>query len=352
MEFKSRGVQKSVPNMPNPPPPPPKQVYKDSLIVSTGSTLLDLAIYGGRAHGGGVPGGIIIEVFSEYGLGKTAIASSICGNSTKNGGDTQFRDPEGRLDREYAELYGVSLSGEQYSRVQMVNELFDDFMAWDPPNKNVVNAYVVDSIAALSTTMEMGEKGDKMGMRKAKEISTGLRKASIIIAEGHKIIVFTNQLREGDKGKFTPGGRGVPYWASVRLEVKPINTWVKGITNKETFINETVKVGGRDIEKIIGINTIVTVVKNSRDDPWRQAPVSILFKYGIDDIKCNLQYLKSMRGLSSFDCSNGKTYVALNDAIHYVEKNSLEEDLKEQVIDLWNEIEEAFQSKHPRKKKI
>jgi RecA/RadA recombinase len=195
-------------------PDPPQD-----LIVSTGSTLLNLAIFGGRLRGGGIPGGIIVEVFGEAQLGKTAVLAEICGCAQSAGGQVKFADPEARLDREYAEIYGVNLPEDNYWRPDLVSEVFDDIKEWDPPNKNVVSVYGCDSLAALSSKLEM-EKGDKMGMKIAKDMSAGLRKTGRIIAQdGYKCIVCTNQLRHGDSGSYTPGGKGVPFWATVRIHL-------------------------------------------------------------------------------------------------------------------------------------
>ena len=331
----------------------PKTTYKSPMIASTGSTQLDLAIYGGRIRGGGIPGGIVIEIFGPTGIGKTAIAAEICGSVQANGGEAFFQDPETRLDKEYSEIYGVNLPEGMYRRTHLVPEIFDHFrLEWDPP-KDKLNAYVIDSLAALTTKLEMGPKGDKMGMRRAKELSEGLRKSSIVLAEGNRLMVCTNQLREGESGKFTPGGKGVGYWSSVRIEIKYINQYTKGIVNKSPNVIETIKVGdkNREVEKIMGIRVLATVIKNSKDDPYRFAPISIIFGYGIDNIRDNLQYLKDILGESTFVCPDGLSFQSLKDAIGHVEKNNLEEELRERVIDLWEDVEAAFKDATQRKKK-
>ena len=270
---------------------PAPSIVEDK-IVSTGSTLIDLSIFGGRKRGGGLPGGMIVEIFSESGLGKTALISEICGCSQSLGGEVQFRDPEGRLDKNYAEIYGVSLQGNNYSRPHYVHEVFNELRAWDPPNKNVVNIFATDSLAALTTELEMGEKGDKMGMRRAKEFSEGLRKTGRVLADGgYRSLVCSNQLRTGDSGTFTPGGKGIPYWSSIRIQILTARQLNK---NKENFILQTVKVGSKnkEVQEVKGINCVAKIVKNSKDDPYREAPFSIVFGYGLDDIRSNLQWYK------------------------------------------------------------
>jgi len=333
--------------------PPQPFCFKDTdVVLSTGSTLLNLAAFGDRTRGGGLPGGIMVEIYSQSGLGKTALASEICGCAQRDGGDIRFVDPEGRLDRAYAQIYGVSIPKDKYARLHLVSDIIEDFMAWDPPNKNAINVYVTDSLAALSTNLEM-DKEDKMGMRRAKELSTLFRKGSIQIAEGHKLMICTNQLREGDKGTFTPGGKAVGYWASIRIELTRITQYTKGIVNKDHEIMESITVGSknRSVEQVIGIRSMAKITKNSCDSPFRTAPVALVFNYGIDDIRENLQYVKDMTGNTSFLCPDGKSYVSLKDAIRYVEQNQLEEELQEEVIDIWEGISKAFKEKTPREPK-
>lgn len=331
--------------------PKPQKTFTPLMTVSTGSTLLDLAIYGDRIRGGGCPGGTVLEIYSEYGLGKTAIASEMCGNAQAKGGDIRFRDPEGRLDQEYAELYGMHLPEDKYKKTHYALEIFDDFRAWNPP-KDKVNVFVCDSLAALTTELEM-TKGDKMGMKRAKEIGEGIRKSSVLLSEGNRIMVLTNQLRTGEKGKFTPGGAAPGFWSSIIVELRRISQYTKGIINKSPTITKTLKVGDkkREIEKTIGIRTMAFVVKNSKDDPFRQAPISIVFKYGIDDVRENLQYIKDIMGNTTFECPDGKSSVSLEDAIVHVEENNLESDLRESVINIWEEVEELFRDVSKRKNK-
>ena len=160
-----------------------KRILLDK-VISTGSSLLDLAISGGRIRGGGIPGGIIIEVFGPSGSGKTAILAELCASAQAKGGDICFLDPEARLDREYCLIYGLSLPDENYYRPDTVTEMFDLIWKWEPPSSGTINVIAADSLAALSTEMEM-EDEDKMGMRRAKEFSEGLRKTCRLIANNN-----------------------------------------------------------------------------------------------------------------------------------------------------------------------
>lgn len=328
-----------------------KTVYREPLLVSTGSTLLDKAIYGGRHPEGGVPCGLMIEIFGPEGIGKTGLACELCGSAQARGGSVRFNDPEARLDREYAEIYGMNLqtdAGEGYLQTGLVDEIFNDVRSWDPANTNVPNVYACDSLAALSTKLEMeNPDGDKMGMRRAKEFSEGLRKTCRHIKQGgHKLLVCTNQIRQGDSGNTTPGGNAIRYYSSVRVAIK----YVFG-GGRSRYLTKEITLHGKKQEKVVGINCVAEVVKNSQDDPYRKAPLCFIFGYGIDDIRANLQWQKEVTKDTVYQCGDGKTYQAMDAAIQYVEENGLELKLKENVIALWDEIEEAFDEKLQRKPK-
>jgi recombination protein RecA len=306
-------------------------------VISTGSTLLDLAISGGRRRGGGIPAGIIVEIFGPEATGKTALAAEISSHIQAKGGKTKFADPEARLDKEYCEIYGLHLNEkEDYFRPDMVTELFDAIWEWET-NPETINGFIADSIAALSTKMEM-EDEDKMGMRRAKEFSEGLRKTCRKISSNDKLIVLTNQIRDtmntmGDKEQST-GGHAVKFYSSLRL--KTTFEFPQKYIKRQTNIAEKTKA-----EKIIGINTTVKIVKSTVDDPYREAPVRIVFGYGIDDIRANLEYLKKMTGNTKFPAVD-KEWQSLEGAIKYIEEKDYSDQLKEQAIDLWEEIEQKL----------
>ncbi len=307
-------------------------------IISTGSTLLDLAISGGRTKGGGLPGGILVEIFGESGSGKTGILVDICASAQEVGGKVRFLDPEARLDKEYAEVYGMHLEKDDYHRPDTVTEMFGHIADWktDP---NVINVIGADSLAALSTELELS-KGDKMGMRRAKEFSEGLRKLCRVIADENKLIICSNQVRQGDFGAVTPGGKGIPFYASVRIKIRQTNK----IEKKKTL-------HGKAVTKIVGIDSECEIVKNSLDDPFRKAPIRILFGHGIDDIGANLQWLKTTLGLSKYKAIDAD-YVSLDQAAAYIEKNEYEDKLRQEVINLFMEIEESFKIKRKKKKRF
>ncbi len=315
-------------------------IDKDTLLISTGSTLLDLAIAGGRVRGGGIPGGIMAEIFGPSASGKTALCTEIAGAAQDKGGDVFFVDPEARIDKEYSRIYGFEMTKDNYARPDTVTETFELIENWKPENNKVINVFAADSIAALSTNMEMGE-GDKRGQRKAKELSEGCRKTARLIAHNNKLILFTNQERDGEFGKTTPGGHAIPYHCSLRLRVIR-----KGRIEKKKKINS-----GVEVKKTIGIHSEVLVKKSTVDDEYRTAPLYIIFGVGIDDVRANLQYVKDMEKLTKYWCVDD-SFSTLDKAISYIEENDLEPKLREKVIDIWEEIEAKFHTSRKNKKRF
>ncbi len=310
-----------------------------NLVVSTGSTLLDLAISGGRIRGGGLPGGIMVEIHGPSGSGKTALAVDIAASVQFKGGEADILDPEARLDKEYARIYGLELAKKNYSQPKIVNEVFKTIYKWNPENKKVINVKIIDSIAALVSELEMTDEGDKRGQKKAKDLHAGCRKASVEIADGHKLIVFTNHEMDGEYGKVTPGGKAVPYYSSVRIRVQ----------QKEKLMPEKQISSGKKVKMVTGVLSLCTIVKNSVDNGYRDAPLYITYGQGIDDVRANLQWYKQMMNSTKYIAVD-KEYQRLDFAIRYIEENNLEGDLREMVIDLWEEIQAKF--KITRKKKV
>ena len=319
--------------------------WKDTL--STGSTLLDLAISSGRKRGGGVPGGILMEVYGRSGSGKTSLLSELCGAAQARGGDIMYLDPEARLDDEYAKTYGVSIPEKAYHQPDTVSEMFAHFNNWKPDGKKgAINVVAADSLAALSTELEL-EKGDKMGMRRAKEFSQELRKYARKINKNKWILACSNQVRQGDYGDVTPGGRAVEFYSSLRISVNQVKKLFK--EKKHKWVDgDGVKHEGKIIKRAFGIESHCVVTKSSIDKPYRDVPIYIIFDYGIDNIRGNLQWLKDTLGLSKYRAVD-KEYQRMDLAIDYIEENDLEGALDDMVIDLWNEVEATFT--HRRKPK-
>ncbi len=315
-------------------------------VISTGSTLLDLAISGGVIRGGGIRGGIFVEAFGPNGSGKTVLLSEVAGAIQRQGGDVMFHDPEARLNKQFASIFDMDFDSVTYTQPNTVTELFTQVRAWEPTTPKKINGVMADSLAALSTNLEMAkEEGDKMGMRRAKEFSEELRKTCRILTQKNWLMVCSNQVRtKADAGKFeekftTPGGQAVPFYASLRLQFRPSGK-----------IKRVEKIAGKEVTRIVGTETTVIVYKSSLDKPFRSAPLYILFDYGIDDVRANLEFLKKYTKATTFICNGEKLAVSLEVSIKMIEEQGLEKDLKENVIDLWEEIELKFKTE--RKKKV
>ncbi|MDM7919242.1 MAG: hypothetical protein QUS12_08770 [Methanosarcina sp.] len=316
-------------------------------VISTGSTLLDLAISGGRIRGGGVPGGILVEIFGPSGSGKTVLLSEMGGSVQRQGGDLMFHDPEARLDKTFAKMFGMEIKEENYKQPNRVPEVFKAVRAWEPEgDKNVIHGVFADSLAALSTTQEMdNDEGDKMGMRRAKEFSEELRKTCRILKQNNYLMVCSNQVRINiDAGPYgqkytTPGGESIGFYSSLRLR-----------TLKPEKIKRKIKIKGKEEMRVIGVETQVEVFKSSIWKPYHIAPVTILFDYGVDDIRDCLQYLKDYYQTRVYTIGNQTLSNSMEEAIQMVEQDNLEEALREEVINVWEEIESKFRSERKPKR--
>ncbi len=315
-------------------------------IISTGSTLLNLAISGGRVHGGGLPGGILVEIFGPSSSGKTVMLSEIAGNVQRQGGEIKFKDPEARLNKLFAKLFGLELLDDDYEQPDTVPEIFKPIRTWKPKSLDVVNGIFADSLAALSTGMEMEkEEGDKMGMRRAKEFSEELRKTCRILVKNNFLMVCSNQVRINiDAGPYsqkytTPGGEAIGFYSSLRLRT---------CINKKIKLEKTI--AGKEVTRIIGVRTEVEVHKSSIWKPFHTAPLTILFDYGIDDIRENLQFIKDNTKNTIYTIGGKGLSKSMDDAIREIEEDKLEEELKQEVITLWEEVENKFtQSRKPKR---
>lgn len=313
-------------------------------VISTGSTLLDLAISGGRKRGGGLPGGILVEIFGPSGSGKTVLLSEIAGSVQRQSGEIIFHDPEARLDTPFARLLGLKITKDNYFRPNTVPEIFDPIKTWKV-SKEVINGVFADSLAALSTDQEMGEAGDPYGMRRSKEFSEGLRKTCRIIKDENYLMVCSNQIRDVigatqyQAKTATPGGKAWTFYPSVRLTTNVI---------KKHKVDK--KFGGKEISKIIGVRTEVHVYKNSVWEPYHTAPVTIIFDYGVDDIRENLQFIKDYSKHSVYTLGGEGLDKSLNESIKIIEDDQLENQLREEVIDLWEAIEREFKTERKPKR--
>lgn len=254
--------------------------------VSTGSTLLDLAI--ANRPNGGLPVGRIVEVTGLEASGKSLIMAHVLANTQKKGGLAVYIDTENALSEEFLKAVGVNVNDMLYLPMDTIEDIFEAMEniieTVRKSSKDRLVTIVVDSVAAATTKIEQEADYDKDGWATAKAIimSKALRKITGMIGKERILVCFTNQLREklgvmfGDKYT-TSGGKALPFHASCRIRLKGL---------------EKLKNKSGNIEQIIGVRTEAQIVKNRMGPPFKKANFDIYFDSGIDDVNSWLTLLK------------------------------------------------------------
>ena len=296
--------------------------------IPTGSLALDVAL-----GIGGLPKGRIIEIYGPESSGKTTLALHAIAEVQKTGGEAAFIDAEHALDPVYAKKLGVNIDDLIVSQPDTGEQALEIVEAL--VRSGAIDIIVVDSVAALVPKAEIdGDMGDSYIGLQARLMSQALRKLAGVLNKSKTAIIFINQLREKVGVMFgnpetTPGGRALKFYASVRLDIRRI---------------ESIKQDG----EVVGNRTRVKVVKNKVAPPFREAEFDIMYGEGISkegsilDMAVKLDIIEKSGAWFSYN--NAKIGQGRENVKKYLRENpEIAAEIEEKVRDNYNKaFEEAL----------
>jgi recombination protein RecA len=273
--------------------------------ISSGALTLDLAL------GGGLPKGRVIEIYGPESSGKTTLALHAIAEVQKAGGVAAFVDAEHALDPTYSDVLGVDIQNlliSQPDTGEVALEIVDQLV-----RSAAVDIIVIDSVAALVPRAEIeGEMGDNQVGLQARLMSKALRKIAGNIGRSGCTVIFLNQLRQKigvtyGSPEVTTGGTALKFYASIRLDIRRIQTLKKG--NEGEY----------------GIRAKVKVAKNKVAPPFRIAEFDIIFGKGISQVGCLIDLAEQTNVVNrkgAWYSYNGENIAQGRDnAVKYLEEN-------------------------------
>jgi recombination protein RecA len=246
--------------------------------IPTGALALDLAL-----GIGGLPRGRIVEIYGPESSGKSTLATHVVAEAQRNGGICAYIDAEHAMDPVYAAAIGVNVDDlliSQPDTGEQALEIADMLI-----RSGALDVLVIDSVAALTPRAEIeGEMGDTHVGLQARLMSQALRKITANLSKSNTVAIFINQLREKigviyGSPEVTPGGRALKFYASIRIDIRRIESIKDGV-------------------EVVGNRTRAKVVKNKCGAPFRQAEFDIMYGQGISregsllDVAVELGFIK------------------------------------------------------------
>jgi recombination protein RecA len=292
----------------------------DVAVIPTGSFSLDLAL-----GVGGLPRGRVVEIFGPESSGKTTLALNVVAQAQKHGGKAAFIDAEHAMDPDYAKKLGVNVNELLISQPDSGEEALNILESL--VRSGMISVVVVDSVAALTPQAELdGEMGEQHVGRQARMMGQALRKLTALAANSQTLIIFINQIRMKIGIMFgnpetTPGGRALPFAASVRIDIRRIAQVKKG-------------------EHVVGNRVKAKVVKNKVAAPFKHAEFDILFNEGIsyegDILNAGVNYGAIKKAGASFSFEGERLGTGFENArAKLKEDKKLLESIKKKVVEAY-----------------